>query len=108
MTLACIADGTSQIRETVFEDRFAHVMELCRLGAQIKISGDRATIDGVRRLKGASIMASDIRGGAGLTLAGLAAKGTTEISRVYHIDRGYERLEERLAQLGANIRRVKS
>ncbi len=108
MALACTADGTSQIRETVFEDRFAHVMELCRLGAQIKISGDRAMIDGVRRLKGASIMASDIRGGAGLTLAGLAAGGTTEILRVYHIDRGYDRMEERLAGLGAKIKRVRS
>lgn len=107
MALSCTADGTSQIRETVFEDRFAHVMELCRLGARIKISGDRAIVDGVRRLKGASIMASDIRGGAGLTLAGLAAGGTTEILRVYHIDRGYDRMEERLTRLGARIRRVR-
>jgi UDP-N-acetylglucosamine 1-carboxyvinyltransferase len=108
MALTCIAGGTSQIRETVFEDRFAHAMELCRLGADIKISGDRATINGVPRLNGASIMASDIRGGAGLTLAGLAAEGTTEVLRVYHIDRGYDRLDERLTQLGAKIRRVKS
>jgi UDP-N-acetylglucosamine 1-carboxyvinyltransferase len=107
MALTCLADGTSQIKETVFEDRFTHAMELCRLGADIKISGDRATINGVPRLKGASIMASDIRGGAGLSLAGLAAEGTTEVSRVYHIDRGYDRLEERLAQLGAKIKRVK-
>ena len=108
MALTCIADGTSQIRETVFEERFAHVMELCRLGADIKISGDRATINGVPLLKGAAVMASDIRGGAGLTLAGLAAQGTTEILRVYHIDRGYDHIEERLAQLGAKIKRVKS
>lgn len=107
MALTCIADGTSQIRETVFEDRFTHVMELCRLGADIKISGDRATINGVPQLKGASVMASDIRGGAGLTLAGLAAEGTTKVLRVYHIDRGYEHIEERLAQLGAKIKRVK-
>jgi UDP-N-acetylglucosamine 1-carboxyvinyltransferase len=107
MALACIADGTSQIRETVFEERFTHAMELCRLGADIKISGDRATINGVPRLKAASIMASDIRGGAGLTLAGLAAEGTTEVLRVYHIDRGYDHIEERLAQLGANIKRVR-
>ncbi len=106
MALASVADGTSQIRETVFEERFAHVMELCRLGAQIKISGDRATVNGVRRLRAASIMASDIRGGAGLTLAGLAAEGTTEVLRVYHIDRGYDHIEERLAQLGAKIKRV--
>lgn len=108
MALTCIADGTSQIRETVFEERFTHVMELCRLGADIKISRDRATINGVSKLKGASVMASDIRGGAGLTLAGLAAGGSTEVLRVYHIDRGYDHLEERLAQLGASIRRVKS
>ena len=108
MALTCIADGTSQIRETIFEERFAHVMELCRLGADIKISGDRATINGVPRLKGASVMASDIRGGAGLALAGLAAEGTTEVLRVYHIDRGYDHMEERLAFLGAKIRRVKS
>lgn len=106
MALACIADGTSHIRETVFEERFTHAMELCRLGADVKISGDRATVNGVPRLKGASIMASDIRGGAGLTLAGLVAEGKTEVLRVYHVDRGYDRLEERLAQLGANIRRV--
>ncbi len=108
MALACIADGTSQIRETVFEERFTQVMELCRLGADIKISGDRATINGVRRLKGASVMASDIRGGAGLTLAGLAAEGTTEVLRVYHIDRGHDHIDKRLAFLGASIRRVKS
>jgi UDP-N-acetylglucosamine 1-carboxyvinyltransferase len=108
MALTCIADGTSQIKESVFEERFSHAMELCRLGADIRISGDRATINGVPRLKGASIMASEIRGGAGLTLAGLAARGTTEVLRVYHIDRGYDRLEQRLAQLGANIKRVKA
>jgi UDP-N-acetylglucosamine 1-carboxyvinyltransferase len=107
MALASTADGTSQIRETVFDERFAHAMELCRLGAQIKIMGDRAAVDGVERLKGASIMASDIRGGAGLTLAGLAAEGTTEILRVYHIDRGYDRIEERLTQLGARIKKIK-
>jgi UDP-N-acetylglucosamine 1-carboxyvinyltransferase len=83
-------------------------MELCRLGADVKVSGDRATINGVPRLKGASVMASDIRAGAGLTLAGLAAEGTTEVLRVYHIDRGYDHIEKRLAQLGAQIQRVKS
>jgi UDP-N-acetylglucosamine 1-carboxyvinyltransferase len=108
MALACLADGTSQIKETIFDERFTHAMELCRLGADVKISGDRATINGVPRLKGASVMASDIRAGAGLVLAGLAAEGTTEVLRVYHIDRGYDHIEERLAQLGANIRRVKS
>jgi UDP-N-acetylglucosamine 1-carboxyvinyltransferase len=108
MALASVASGTSQIRETVFEDRFTHVMELVRLGADIKISGDRATINGVTRLKGASIMASDIRAGAGLTLAGLAAEGTTEVLRVYHIDRGYDGFESKLAKLGAEIKRLKS
>jgi UDP-N-acetylglucosamine 1-carboxyvinyltransferase len=108
MALTCIANGTSQIREMVFEERFTHAMEFCRLGADIKISGDRATINGIPRLKGASVMASDIRGGAGLTLAGLAAEGTTRVLRVYHIDRGYDHIEERLAFLGAKIKRVKS
>ncbi len=106
MALACVADGTSYIKETVFEERFAHAMELCRLGADIKILGDEAVIKGVSRLKGASVMASDIRGGAGLTLAGLIAEGTTEVLRVYHIDRGYDHLEKRLARLGADIKRV--
>ena len=107
MALASLASGTSQIRETVFEDRFTHVMELGRLGADIKLSGDRATINGKARLKGAQVMASDIRAGAGLTLAGLAADGTTEVLRVYHIDRGYDHLEKKLAKLGAEIKRVK-
>jgi UDP-N-acetylglucosamine 1-carboxyvinyltransferase len=108
MALATVASGTSQIRETVFEDRFTHVMELVRLGADIKVSGDRATINGVARLKGASVMASDIRAGAALSLAGLAADGTTELLRVYHVDRGYDHLEDKLAKLGAEIKRVKS
>ena len=107
MSLASIADGTSQIRETVFEDRFTHVMELNRLGADIKISGDRATIAGVKKLYGAQVMVSDIRAGAGLVLAGLSAEGTTEVLRVYHIDRGYERFEDKLKKIGAEIKRVK-
>jgi UDP-N-acetylglucosamine 1-carboxyvinyltransferase len=107
MALASLAEGTSQIRETVFEDRFTHVMELNRLGADIKVSGDRAIINGVPRLKGASVMASDIRAGAGLVVAGLAARGTTQVLRVYHIDRGYDQLEKRLAQLGASIKRIR-
>ena len=107
MALACTASGSSYIRETVFEDRFTHVMELNRLGAEIKVSGDRAIIDGVQKLRGASVMASDIRAGAGLVLAGLGADGKTEVLRVYHIDRGYDRFEEKLAGLGAEIKRVK-
>jgi UDP-N-acetylglucosamine 1-carboxyvinyltransferase len=107
MALATVADGTSQIRETVFEDRFTHVMELCRLGADVKVSGDRAMVNGVPRLKGASVMASDIRAGAGLVIAGLAARGTTQVLRVYHVDRGYDQLEKRLTQLGAQIKRIR-
>ncbi len=106
MALTCTASGSSYIRETVFEDRFTHVMELNRLGADIKVNGDRATITGVPKLKGASVMASDIRAGAGLVLAGLGAEGQTEVLRIYHIDRGYERFEEKLSGLGADIKRV--
>lgn len=105
MALATVADGVSHIRETVFENRFTHVMELNRLGASVEVSGDEATINGVERLKGASVMASDIRAGAGLVLAGLAAEGQTEVLRVYHIDRGYEHMESKLASLGAEIER---
>jgi UDP-N-acetylglucosamine 1-carboxyvinyltransferase len=107
MALTCTASGSSYIRETVFEDRFTHVMELNRLGADIIVNGDRATINGVPKLKGASVMASDIRAGAGLVLAGLGAEGETEVLRIYHIDRGYEKFEEKLSKLGAEINRVK-
>jgi UDP-N-acetylglucosamine 1-carboxyvinyltransferase len=108
MTLASTASGSSYIRETVFEDRFTHVMELIRLGADIKISGDKATVNGVPKLKGASVMSSDIRAGAALVLAGLSAEDQTEVLRIYHIDRGYERFEEKLSRLGAEIIRVKT
>jgi UDP-N-acetylglucosamine 1-carboxyvinyltransferase len=107
MTLACLAEGTSIIRETVFEDRFLHLAELARLGAQIRAVGDEATVVGVEQLQGAEVMASDIRAGAGLVLACLAARGESTVNRIYHIDRGYARLEERLAALGADIRREK-
>ena len=100
------ANGISRVRETVFEDRFSHIMELRRLGADIAVTANEATINGVKRLSGTSVMASDIRAGAGLVIAGLAASGTTEVSRVYHIDRGYYRLEEKLAALGADITRI--
>jgi len=106
MSLCCVADGTSHVRETVFEDRFTHVMELTRLGASIKVAGDEATIKGVPEMSGASVMASDIRAGAGLVVAALAARNTTEVLRIYHIDRGYVQMEERLANLGADIQRV--
>ncbi len=106
MALSAVANGVSHIRETVFENRFSHVMELNRLGGVVTLSGDEATVDGVKRLKGASVMAaSDIRAGAALVLAGLAAEGETEVLRVYHIDRGYEQMEMRLASLGAQIER---
>ncbi len=104
--LATVASGTSSIKETVFEDRFNYTMELRRLGADVTVTAGEAIVKGVDRLKGASVMASDIRAGAGLTLACLAAKGESEILRVYHIDRGYDKLEERYSQLGADIKRV--
>lgn len=106
MPMCCLAKGISHIRETVFTERFTHVMELVRLGADIKVAGEEAIITGVPRLTGASVMASDIRAGAGLVVAGVAAGGETEILRIYHIDRGYERLENKLQQLGVEMRRV--
>jgi len=103
MAAACVASGTSHIKETVFNDRFSHSMEMRRLGAEVTISSDEAIITGVDHLDGASVMAPDIRAGAGLVLACLAARGRSEILRVYHVDRGYYRLEEKLASLGADI-----
>lgn len=100
-----VADGVSFVWETVFENRFIHAAELNRMGANIRVAGDKAVVVGVPNLIGAPVMASDIRAGAALVLAGLAAKGTTIVDRVYHIDRGYRRIEEKLAALGANIRR---
>jgi UDP-N-acetylglucosamine 1-carboxyvinyltransferase len=108
MVLLALADGSSRITETVFENRFMHVQELIRLGADVTVDGKVAVVKGVPRLSGAQVMASDLRASAALVLAGLAAQGTTEIQRVYHLDRGYERLEEKLAPLGARIRRVKA
>ncbi|MDD5475313.1 MAG: UDP-N-acetylglucosamine 1-carboxyvinyltransferase [Syntrophales bacterium] len=107
MALMTVAIGTSVIRETVFENRFMHVNEMMRMGADIVIDGNRAIVSGVNRLRGAPVMATDLRASASLVLAGLVAEGTTELSRVYHIDRGYERIEEKLSRLGANIRRVR-
>lgn len=106
MALLTKADGISRIRETIFEDRFTHVMELRRLGADISIAGNEATINGGKALGGATIMASDIRAGAGLVIAALAAVGSSDLLRVYHIDRGYFRLEEKLGALGADIKRA--
>jgi UDP-N-acetylglucosamine 1-carboxyvinyltransferase len=107
MVLLCLAEGSSKITETVFENRFMHVQELIRLGADITVDGKVALVKGVPALSGAPVMASDLRASAALVVAGLAAQGTTEVLRVYHLDRGYERLEEKLAPLGARIRRVK-
>lgn len=105
MAAACISSGTSHISETVFKDRFSHTMEMRRLGADINLSGTEAVIHGVPKLKGAEVMAPDIRAGAGITLACLAAEGKSEVLRVYHIDRGYDHLETKLASLGADIER---
>jgi UDP-N-acetylglucosamine 1-carboxyvinyltransferase len=106
MVLMCLAPGLSVISETIFENRFIHVSELQRLGADIKISGNTAVVQGGRPLTGAPVMATDLRASASLILAGLAAEGTTEISRIYHIDRGYEAIEKKFAQLGAKICRT--
>jgi UDP-N-acetylglucosamine 1-carboxyvinyltransferase len=108
MVLLAVADGSSVVTETVFENRFMHVLELTRLGADVAIDGKTALVKGVPALSGAPVMASDLRASAALVLAGLLARGTTEVQRVYHLDRGYERLEEKLVPLGARIRRVKA
>jgi UDP-N-acetylglucosamine 1-carboxyvinyltransferase len=107
MVPLCLADGSSTITETIFENRFMHVQELQRLGADITIDGKIAVVRGVASLSGAPVMASDLRASAALVLAGLAAEGTTEVLRVYHLDRGYQRIEEKLAPLGARIHREK-
>jgi UDP-N-acetylglucosamine 1-carboxyvinyltransferase len=106
MALMAIADGVSVITETIFENRFMHAQELDRMGADIKLEGNRAVVRGVRELSGAPVMASDLRASMALILAGLVASGTTEVSRVYHLDRGYERIESKLSYLGAQIVRV--
>jgi UDP-N-acetylglucosamine 1-carboxyvinyltransferase len=107
VALMTVSEGTSVITETVFESRFMHVEELWRMGADIKVEGNCAVVTGPTRLAGAPVMASDLRASAGLILAGLAAKGVTEVLRVYHLDRGYERIEEKLRGLGAKIERKK-
>lgn len=106
--LNAVAEGTSTISENVFENRFMHIQELQRMGANIRLEGNTAIIKGVQHLKAAPVMATDLRASASLVLAGLVAKGETEVQRIYHIDRGYERIEEKLQQLGAIIRRVPS
>jgi UDP-N-acetylglucosamine 1-carboxyvinyltransferase len=107
MALMTRANGTSRIRETIFENRFMHVQELARLGAQIRLDGDSAYVDGVPGLKGAPVMATDLRASVSLVIAGLVAEGETTINRVYHLDRGFEALEAKLARCGAQIERLR-
>ena len=107
MALMCLASGLSVITEAVFENRFMHVSELRRMGAQIRVEGSNAIVRGRASLTGAPVMATDLRASASLVLAGLAAEGTTEVSRIYHLDRGYEKLDQKLTKLGAKISRVK-
>lgn len=108
MALNCLAQGAGTITETIYPDRFTHVQELQRLGAKITLSGNVATVEGRRALQGAHVMSTDIRASSALILAALAAEGWTQVSRIYHIDRGYERIETKLAGLGAQIERVKA
>ena len=107
MALDSIARGTALVTETVFENRFMHVQELKRLGADIEVEGNTAVVKGVTHLDGATVMATDLRASASLVVAGLIARGATTVERVYHLDRGYERIEEKLSRLGARIKRVR-
>jgi UDP-N-acetylglucosamine 1-carboxyvinyltransferase len=107
MALNTIARGNSRVTETIFENRFMHVQEMNRLGAQIGIEGNTAMIEGVEYLSGATVMATDLRASASLVIAGLVASGETLIDRIYHLDRGYDRMERKLSALGADISRVK-
>jgi UDP-N-acetylglucosamine 1-carboxyvinyltransferase len=107
MAINCVAEGSAVIRETIFENRFMHAVELIRLGADIRIDANTALVTGVPRLDGATVMATDLRASASLVIAGLVAQGETLIERIYHLDRGYERIEEKLSKLGAIVRRVR-
>ncbi len=106
MALMTVANGTSRIKETIFENRFMHVPELMRMGADVHVDGDTAIVTGVERLMGAPVMATDLRASVSLVLAGLAAEGETIVNRVYHLDRGFERLEEKLSGVGADVERL--
>ena len=106
MALLCLADGISVVTERIFPDRFLHVGELNRMGGRIRKEGATAVVQGVKELQGACVMASDLRASAALVLAGLVARGTTRIDRVYHIDRGYEKIEQKLVAVGAQIERI--
>jgi len=107
MVLDCIADGTARVTETIFENRFMHVNELMRLGARIDIDGHLAVVHGVAGLSGATVMATDLRASASLVIAGLVAEGQTVVDRIYHLDRGYDRMEAKLSAIGADVERVK-
>ncbi|MEF8701459.1 MAG: UDP-N-acetylglucosamine 1-carboxyvinyltransferase [Candidatus Accumulibacter sp. UW26] len=107
MAINCVAEGSAVIRETIFENRFMHAVELIRLGADIRIDASNAMVTGVDHLDGATVMATDLRASASLVIAGLVAQGETLIERIYHLDRGYERMEEKLGQLGAQVRRIR-
>jgi UDP-N-acetylglucosamine 1-carboxyvinyltransferase len=107
MAVMTVAEGSSVVTETIFENRFMHVNEFNRLGADITLQGNNAVVRGVAKLSGAPVMATDLRASVSLVLAGLRAENTTEILRVYHLDRGYEHIEAKLSQLGASIERVK-
>jgi UDP-N-acetylglucosamine 1-carboxyvinyltransferase len=105
--LNCIAEGTSKVTETIFENRFMHVNELVRLGANIQIDGKVSVVQGVQQLSGATVMATDLRASASLVIAGLVADGETIVDRIYHLDRGYDRMEAKLRKVGAQIERAK-
>jgi UDP-N-acetylglucosamine 1-carboxyvinyltransferase len=107
MALLCTAEGTSVLEERIFENRFMHAPELTRMGAKIEVHGGTARVSGVERLRGAPVMATDLRASVSLILAAMAAEGETVVSRVYHLDRGYERVEEKLSAVGAHIQRIK-
>jgi UDP-N-acetylglucosamine 1-carboxyvinyltransferase len=107
MALDCVAEGSARVTETIFENRFMHVNELVRLGAHIEIDGNTAVVHGVPLLSGATVMATDLRASASLVIAGLVAEGETVLERIYHLDRGYDRMEAKLRAIGADIERIR-
>jgi len=107
MAVNCIAEGTAVVTETIFENRFMHVNEMLRLGARIEVDGHTAVVHGVERLSGATVMATDLRASASLVIAGLVAEGDTLVDRIYHLDRGYDRMEAKLRRIGADIERIR-
>jgi UDP-N-acetylglucosamine 1-carboxyvinyltransferase len=107
MALNCISQGTANVTETIFENRFMHVNEMVRLGAKIQTDGKVAVVEGIEKLSGATVMATDLRASASLVIAGLVAEGDTIVDRIYHLDRGYDQMEEKLRGIGADIERVK-